>query len=195
MNIDLLHVCRQIYNEARIIPYSANTFSFDTPRNLRAFIHFLIQHRLNISLAIRSLHIDLAHINYDLHGWTQAFNTVTQHMTLLDTLYINVDQKPDWSGSADAEQKDIAMSPVRGCLAILGKTPAKSTMIVVSDRFLSSRTNAVLVSADPTWVTHRWTITEKRLWVERVRLAMKEKRLCVHRLESAFQDMQLFGPG
>ncbi len=102
-------------------------------------------------------------------------------MTLLDTLYINVDQKPNWSGSADAEHKEIAMSPVLDCLAVLGKTPAKSTTIVVSDRFLSSRTSAVLVSADPTWITHRWTITEKRL--------------CVHRLESAFQDMQLFGPG
>ena len=195
MNIEMLHACRQIYNEARIIPYSANTLSFDTPRTLRAFIHLLIQHRLNVSLAIRSLHIDLAHINHDLHGWTQAFNSVTQHMTLLDTVYINVDQKPNWSRSADAEQKEIAMSLVLDCLAVLGKTPAKSTMIVVSDRFLSSRTSAVLVSANASWITHRWTITEKRLWVERVRAAMKEKRLCVERLESAFQDMQLFGPG
>lgn len=60
MNINLLHTCRQIYNEARLIPYSTNTFSFNTPRNLRALIHLLNQRKVNVNQVIRSLRIDLA---------------------------------------------------------------------------------------------------------------------------------------
>lgn len=168
MDVSLLHVCRQIYNEARYILYSNNTFSFNTPRNLRAFIHFLVQRGSDINEAVRSLHLDLVHPYNDTNGWTQAFNAVTQHMTRLKTLYINVDQRPFWSTSSDAIEKERSMRPVMNNLAILGKAPAKSTMIILSDRFLARHPQTSISS------TQGWTMDEKRLWVQEVKLAIQD---------------------
>lgn len=177
MDINLLHACRQIYHEARFIPYSTNTFSFDKSRNLRAFIHLLIQRGVDVNRAVRSLHVDLAHISHDLHGWKQAFNAVAQHMTLLDTVYINVDQRPNWSVNSYARQKELAMLPVLDCLAVLGKIhPAKSMVIVVGDQDLASNLHSTLwIPAD--WTTRRWTLMEKREWVEMAKLAIKDTEL------------------
>ena len=96
VKINLLQTCRQIYNEARFIPYSTNTFSFETPRNLRAFIHLLTQRSLDVNQAIRSIRIDLVYKNYDLHTWEQAFKAVTQHMTSLERVYVNIAPRPNW---------------------------------------------------------------------------------------------------
>ena len=173
MDPSLLHACRQIYDEARYILYSTNTFSFNSARNVRAFIHFLVQRGTDVNEAVRSLHVDLAHPNTDTNGWTQAFNAVTQHMTRLKTLYINVDQRPGWSTSSDAKEKEISMRPVMNNLAILGKAPAKSTIIILSDRDLARYPDSRTSSAQD------WTMDEKRMWVQEVKLAI--------------QDMQLFG--
>ena len=172
-DVSLLHVCRQIYDEARQVLYSTNTFSFNTARNLRAFIHFLVQRGFDVNEAVRSLHVDLAYPNNDTNGWTQAFKAVTQHMTRLKTLYINLDQGLNWSTSYDAIEKERSMRPVMDSLAILGKSPAKSTIIILSDRGQARHPHSTYSS------TPRWTMDEKRLWVQEVRLAM--------------QDVQLFG--
>ena len=175
MNISLLRACRQIYSEARFIPYSTNTFSFDTPGILRAFIHYLNRRGVDVNEAFRSLHLDLSDFQFTLHGWTRAFKAVIQHMTLLETIYINVDQHPLWATSHDAEQKERDMEPLLDCLAILGRIPAKSTTIVVSDQHLSKNQER-LVSAPSSFITHRWTMEEKRMWVAEVKLTMEELR-------------------
>lgn len=179
MDINLLHACRQIYKEARFMPYSANTFSFNTARNLRAFMHFLNQRGVDVNQAFRSLHVDLSHNNHDLHAWAQAFNAVSQHMTLLDRVYINVDQRPNFFQSEQDEQKKSAMRPVLDCLANLGKTSAKSIMIVMSTQFISRFADGISVRVPSVWIGRLWSVEEKRLWVAEVK--------------SAIEDMQLFG--
>ena len=173
MDINLLHACRQIYNEARFMPYSFNTFSFDSPRNLRAFVHLLIRRGVNVNEAIRSLHIDLVHINHDLHGWIQAFNAVTQHMTLLEKVYINVDQKPHWSTSDDDGQGISEMTPVWRCLLILGKKPIKSTTIMMSDRFLARSSATFLSRLSHFDIASRWCLWQKKLWAEGIKKAIQ----------------------
>ena len=172
MNISLLRACRQIYSEARFTPYSSNTFSFDTPRNLRAFIHYLVRRGVDVNKAFRSLHVDLIDVKCTLHGWTQAFNAVTQHMTLLDTIYINMDQPPLWVTCDDAEQKEKDMKPLLDCFAIIGK-PAKSTTIVVSEQYLS-RNPECLMYAPSSLITQHSTVEEKRKWVAEAKLTMKD---------------------
>lgn len=163
MNINLLHTCRQIYNEARLIPYSTNTFSFNTPRNLRAFIRLLNQRKANVNQVIRSLRIDLAYMNHDLHGWTQAFKAITRHMTLLERVFVSVDQQSDWSTSASNRQKNRVIWPVRKCLAALGKTQAQSIVMVLSDQYLSILSELCIDSRPGESITHRWTTEQKRL--------------------------------
>ena len=169
--INLLHTCRQICNEARFIPYSTNTFCFNTSRNLRAFIHVLNQRGVNVNEAVRSLRIDLAHVSHDLHGWTQAFNAVAQRMTLLETISINVDQKVNWSWALGSNGKDKAMKPVLDCLAVLGKTPVQFPTIFVGDRWLSTISDARL-KEHPAMISRRWTLKKKREWVDKVKLAI-----------------------
>ena len=185
MNINLLHTCRQIYNEARFIPYSTNTFSFDTPRNLRAFIHLLTQKGANLNQAIRILHINVAttYGNTDLRAWTQALKAVVQHMTLLEKVYVNLDQWPTWPTiSVDRERYIDAMQPVLNCLAILGKTSTPSIEIIVSDQHLSNKfggSAALDPGTQAMWAEIRWTLEEKRKWVEKVKLAIRASQLLV----------------
>ncbi|KAM0799971.1 hypothetical protein BDR22DRAFT_272788 [Usnea florida] len=174
MDLSLLHACRQIYNEARYILYSTNTFSFNTARNLRAFINFLVQRHVDVNEAVRSLRADLTYPKTDTNGWTQAFSAVTQHMTRLKTLYINVDQLPSWSTSSDAREKEKSMRPVFNNLAILGKAAAESTIITLSDRYLAQYPHHTI------WSTPRWTMDEKRLWVQEVRLAIQDVQVLGH---------------
>ena len=177
MDINLLHACRQIYNEARFIPYSTNMFSFDTSRILRAFVHLLVQRGVNVNSAIRSLHIDSNTASHDLRGWTQAFNAVTQHMTLLETIYLNVDQPVAplrWNIGAGAENIEKSLKPVADCLAVLGKTPAKSISIIVSDRFRANSSSMDFMWAPTPWILQPWTVKEKRLWAEQVKLVLHD---------------------
>ena len=97
-------------------------------------------------------------------------------MTLLTTLSINVNQRPNWSITEDSVQKVAAMRPVLDCIAILGKARVKSTTMVVSDRFLSKTPGDRLMWAPATWITQRWTMEEKRFWVEEVMLAMQDSQ-------------------
>ena len=174
MDLSLLHACKQIYNEARYILYSTNTFSFNTARNLRFFINFLVQRQVDVNEAVRSLRVDLTHPKNDTNGWTQAFSAVTQHMTRLKTLYINVDQLPSWSTSFDAIEMERSMRPVFDNLTILGKAAAESTIITLSDRYLAQYPQHTTSS------TPRWTMDEKRLWVQEVRLEIRDVQLTGH---------------
>ena len=185
LNISLLHTCHQIYHEARFMLYSTNTFSFYSPRVLRAFTHLLIQRGVNVNGAMRSLCIDSAHINYDIHAWTQAFNAVTRHMTQLQRVYITVDQLTNWFTSASPAQTEVSMSQVLECLRVLGLTPAKSIMMIMSDQFLLGRPSSILFrtlktcsvhfwKGTPACATRRWTMEEKELWVARVKSAMHD---------------------
>ena len=65
------------------------------------------------------------------------------------------------------------MAPVIMCLATLGNTTGQSFTVIVSDKFLSSRSDTCLASAPATWVTHRSTVEEKRVWAEKVKKAIK----------------------
>ena len=95
-------------------------------------------------------------------------------MTRLKTLYINVDQRLNWSTSYDVVKQERSMRPVLNSLAILGRAPAKSTIIILSDRDLA-RYEQHTTSSTP-----RFAMDEKRLWVQEVRLAMQDVQVVGH---------------
>ena len=175
MNINLLHTCRQIYDEARFIPYSTNTLSFNTPRNLRAFIHLLNRRSVNLNQAIRSLHIDLAYDNSDDHAWTQALKAVVQHMTLLDRVYVNVDQQTSWPRINVYGHSHMCMQPLLNYFDILGKLSTRSIEIILSDRHLSSKYGGWGSTIREGWAEFRWTMEMKRKLVEKVKLAIQNR--------------------
>ena len=161
MDINLLHTCRQIYKEARFIPYSTNTFSFDTARILRAFIHLLIQRSANVNQAIRCLRVDLAYDWHDLDGWTKAFHAVTQHMTLLDRFYVNVSDGSNWPTETNTAQKRSILGPVLKCLSTLDKAAPEPMMIVMSYYLVSIKSWVSLA-----WKPATWTVGTRDCWLQ-----------------------------
>ena len=168
--INLLHTCRQIYNEARFLPYSTNTFCFNTSRNLRAFIHLLNQGGVNVNEAVRSLRIDLAHVSHDVHGWTQAYKAVAQRMTLLETISVNVNR------GLGSQAKGEAIRLALDCIAMMGKIPVQSTTIFAGDLGTSSISDSSL-EEHHAGISRRWSLREKvkkSEWVEKVKLAVPD---------------------
>ena len=80
--------------------------------------------------------------------------------------------------NVDAD-RHILLHPVLNCLAILGEASARSLEIIVSDTYLSDKYDGS-VALDPDtkaqWAEYRWTVEEKREWVEWVNLAIQDRR-------------------
>ena len=97
-------------------------------------------------------------------------------MTLLERLYVNLDQRNTWpSINVDGDRR-LFMQPLLNCFATLGKASTRSIEIIVSDRYLSSKYGG-LVSLDAAtqaqWAEIRWTVGEKRKWVKKMKLAIQ----------------------
>lgn len=58
LDLHCLRVCKQMYHEAHLIPYSSNAFSFESLEYLHAFIDILQQRRQGQAAAIRNLHVN-----------------------------------------------------------------------------------------------------------------------------------------
>ncbi|KAF3933980.1 hypothetical protein ABW19_dt0209032 [Dactylella cylindrospora] len=73
MDLRFLRTCKSIYHDARLLPYSLTTFSFQYPENFDSFIFSAQKDQL---AAIKSLHFD---VNYHdaMDEWTHALEPDT----------------------------------------------------------------------------------------------------------------------
>ena len=102
-------------------------------------------------------------------------------MALLEKIYVNLNQRSIWPG-INIDGDKIFMHRLLNCFAILGKTSTRSIEIIVSDRHLSNKFGG-LVAWNPAtqapWAEIRWTVEEKREWVEKVKLAIQNRQSSV----------------
>ena len=71
LDLGVLRVCKQVYEEARLIPYAANTFSIREPSVFEAFTQQLLPVQIQ---CVRALHLDVDLIShYPTLGWTCIF--------------------------------------------------------------------------------------------------------------------------
>ena len=100
-------------------------------------------------------------------------------MALLEKIYVNLNQRSTWPGTNVDGDRHIFMHDLLKCFAILGKTSARTIEIIVSDRHLSSKFGGIVAWNPATqvqWAAIRWTVEEKREWVEKVKLAIQNRQ-------------------
>lgn len=75
LDLRLLRVCKQIYEEARLIPYTDNTFSISKAAVFEKFIHSLRPHQVQ---SFRALHLDVLNLSRKVaREWTRVIEMAT----------------------------------------------------------------------------------------------------------------------
>lgn len=174
MDLCLLRSCRQVYNEAHVIPYSTNTFSFTGPETLQDFILSIAQATKSNRLAIRSLFLEMVYYgsNHRRRLWRKAVSNCVKKLKAVQKVSISIDLQ-DWSSPPLFVYGDLTsdgkccrvdlVSAIRG----LKRLPLKTATLVISD-------NAALqvwIEYGMKWhLTHdRYSLEEKRKWARDLR--------------------------
>ena len=169
LNLALLRCCRQIYQEARLTTFSANTWSFSRASDLE----MVFDHGLNLrflaetNFPIRRLHLDvIIRFKNDEEYWNQAFRKIVEHLKILQHFYVNIDHQP-WD---DATLKLLKFKkPARNLfmkdLLKLKTLPLKTVTVTVCDYHI--------LHSGPTTTKRvmevRWTMAQKQEWAGYVR--------------------------
>lgn len=176
LSLSLLRCCRQIYNEAHHVPYSANTFSCATPDTLQSFILSLAQGNHENHLAVRSLFIEMVFKGTIHHNvWRKALGTCAKYLKNLQNVNISFEWNccPWMWGArspADFERKGRGwQSPLMSDILMLKKLPLKFATFVISDEEIGH----CLKRMSQWWITdeaaNRWTLAEKQEWARYVK--------------------------
>ena len=100
-------------------------------------------------------------------------------MALLEKVNVNLDQRSTWPRINSEGDRHMFMHRLLNCFAILGKTSTRSIGIVVSDRYLSRKFGGWDPVLQAYWAATRWTVEEKREWVEKVKLTIQDRQSLV----------------
>lgn len=177
VRLSALRCCRQMYNEAHYVPYSANTFSCADPDTLLRFTQSLARGNHGNHLAVRSLFIELLSSSPSRFGssnhaaWRKALAACANHLTKLNNVNISF----EWMlGSSmhgartpaefEAKKGPQWRTPFMSDIFVLGKLPLRSATMVISDAKAYEFTYRWI---DP--CPDRWTLEEKQAWARYVK--------------------------
>ncbi|KAG8532889.1 uncharacterized protein KY384_002767 [Bacidia gigantensis] len=138
----LLQTCRQIYLEARLIPYNAHVFSFRSCHVLNTLLDPEIDAKAGLKPfyleQIRAIHLDIPiHHPYDATRWVTSLNLLPTKLPKLRDLYIDIHEIycACWIGSDEgvegAYMKEI--TAFTAAAAELRKCPLLQNVYVVID--------------------------------------------------------------
>ena len=103
LRLNWLRKCRQIYNEARHIPYSHNMFSFYLPLALKQFINFLNSYGNDYKMLVRRLRIHMhecfgseSFAPPAQHEWQEATRAVVSNLKNVSYVGMMLYQKLDF---------------------------------------------------------------------------------------------------
>lgn len=172
-NVNLLHTCTQIQREAHYIAFSSNTFSFRTSRDLRGFMHHNLQHKVDLNLAIRSIHLEMGfNTNQEnVVGWIETLKKMSRRAPLIEILNISIDIAQFWDmlgGVGDPETKIAIMDSVHNIPMVLKNLPLKTVTLVVNDRKLSDYSPQRQVDL-------RWIVGQQQEWARGVKSGLLKK--------------------
>lgn len=175
-NVNALFACRQIYNEARLIAFSSNTFSFRWSFELEEFINHNANCGNDFNLAIRSLNL---HISAFDSGWGPVIELVTQHMLLLETVNLTSDHikgrvKPLFG---DYEKSICRYASLKDDLAVLGNLNLKRLTVVVDNHCDMSLRLPVDLAAKACHQRHQGLLTQQE-WAKEVKEAISGRKDC-----------------
>ena len=135
-SLNVLRVCRQIYHEAKYLPYLTNTFSFQHYSVLRRFFKILVHSHLKLNLAIRSVHVrvQIPHMPHNERQWNDALRFMGNVLPRLRCLYIDIEM-PTCVCSIEliAKLKRQDKPAFMPALYMLPKLPLKAVVLLISD--------------------------------------------------------------
>lgn len=159
LSLSLLRVCRQTYDEARLVPISRNTFAFEDPDVLRSFIARISPiHRR----AIRSVHLDMMLESARIEtAWNSAvFFALVPRFRNLRNVDICIDLADYCTlipNDRLVDPQDSAWMSDISCLRYLS---LKSATVIIRDKDVSSIG----------WrYSCRWALEQKQRWAAFIR--------------------------
>ena len=188
LDFSFLHTCRQIYDEAILVPYKTNVFSFKDSKALTKFtqtpyMSSIRRLRLEINIGVereREPYIppwdDAKVLDTSLFSaWKQSLNRVTSQMTTLQYVHLDVEQdcyrKPPFSQKVEVGGRD----EVAEGLLILANLPLRGVTVTLRDEYDGSFDEGsdedvgdeFDQAADER--SGRWTMVQRQRWATAVR--------------------------
>ena len=170
LDSSLLHSCRQIFNEANLVRYYSNTFSFRSDR-LQHLNRFCQKTPSRYKSVIRS-----AHVYFELHsakhdgdcryyvesqGRNELLRRISNHMRCLQRLYISIELRPPPDLISDFEFQVPAESHLLKSISQYARLDlATVTVTVCDDRFYSGAIRSEIQKMSQ----YRWTLAQKQEW-------------------------------
>ena len=146
LNLGALRVCRQMYNEAHHIPYSANTFACADSYTLQKFIRSLSKGSHNNHLAVRSLFLEMVYATLPnpkaTACWRKALKTCVSKCKNVKNVNISLDLRCWYwmqgarSPAALEAKGPYLQTPFMSDLFVLKRLPLKSATCVIDDRHI-----------------------------------------------------------
>lgn len=179
IELSLLRVCRQIYQEAKLIPYTSNAFSFGVNWAFQEFVPSL---GLAQRHAITTIHLRIvinginARDAQAIHNWDLGGIPVhhTLPLTSLRALHVHIYQR-NWFHPhyQDKSWKDMRVLENRlAGLFAFRRLSLELVTVVVTDEgsdFLTQRE-----AAD--WRAEQWSSEERKEWAESIRKRLLEQK-------------------
>lgn len=185
VDLNILGVCRQLYEEANYLLWTTNTFSFDDPKSFEKFFASLNPaQKRNLT----NIHIN-AHIGefynvstthqqrsrFDRHYWGKALKMSTLRMLQgVQTLYLCINL--GFRGGWDAISPDVAAEQIEKC-------QQADMEPILRLRALSSKKVTVIVSDEPkkleegdSRIAYRWTAGKKNEYAESIRVQLLDEK-------------------
>ena len=163
LTLALTSCCRQIYQEARSIPFSANTWSLTCPRSLQSFCIWDKYSDLlcQKTIFVRRLHLDIwVSDQAEEKRWNKAFNQIALNLKSLQYLYFDIDQRPyeehvlkKWRFKEPSESNFLS-----GVLKLRDFRLKFVTVIITDHHFLHSGTMNLAAEIER---QYRWTIRQR----------------------------------
>ena len=178
LNLGALRACRQMYNEAHYIPYSANTFACADPSSLQSFILSLSVGGHKNNLAVRSLFLDMVSTTLpedENACWRKALSTCVSKCKNVKNVNISLEMQCwYWMHGARSPAEFEAKGPnwqttFISDIFVLKKLPLKSATFVMNDANMNKGVSLITCVINLLGELTRWTLEEKREWARYVR--------------------------
>ena len=166
LDLSILGACRQMYEEANVMLWTTNTFSFEDGLSLQKFIQGL---HTTQSTKLTRMHIDM---EWDLsrseEQWREALlPSLMSKLSALQTLHITLDQDYFPISMADIERLFLNKPPAPHPLLAMQTLALKNVTVVIGDRVFNHHPEML---DDRNQL--RWTIAQKREVAEGLRSSL-----------------------
>lgn len=116
--LDLLMVCRQVYLEARLIPFSANVFVFERRSVLTRFLNMHGEER---SLALRSLLLEyLLDVDHESHRLLAGVERIMVFALLFDRVQFRLGEHSHVTTFTSLREQMVSLKSAEVCLEFCG---------------------------------------------------------------------------